>query len=240
MPSFAGSLRAIFIVASVSYSFAQMSSKNAISSFTTNEKYVFLTFDDGPHSNLTPKLLDVLKLKNVKATFFVIGLKAKMHPKILARMSEEGHEIANHSWNHPVLSTLDYSEVLQQLQTTNSAIFDASNKTPAVMRPPYGNTNGKLNEYMRDQQNLKVILWSIDTKDWKRPNPQDIVKVAMAKAKPGDIILCHDIHPGTIAAIPDLIDGLQAKGFKFLTISQMFTESNETTGHRNLRGNHLY
>eukprot|EP01036_Dinobryon_divergens_P043048 gene43048-57260_t len=111
-----------------------MSSKNAISSFNPGGQYVVLTFDDGPHAILTPKLLDILKEKKAKATFFVIGLKAKMHPDILRRISEEGHELANHSWNHPVLSKITPEDVHAQMEKTNKAIFDATKTTPSVMR----------------------------------------------------------------------------------------------------------
>ena len=215
--------------------FGQKDSKDVISSFNPGGQYILLTFDDGPHAILTPKLLDILAQKKVKATFFVIGVKAKMHPKILSRMAAEGHEVANHSWNHPVLSSLDFPQVKAQMQKTNRAISDATGNIPSVMRPPYGNTNPTLNEYISKNESLKVILWSIDTKDWQRPDSKKIVDTVKSKAKPGDIILCHDIHPGTIEAMPGVIDALQEKGFEFVTVSQMLSFPDDTP-HRSLRG----
>lgn len=214
---------------------SQMSSKNAISSFNPGGQYVVLTFDDGPHAILTPKLLDILKEKKAKATFFVIGLKARMHPDILKRIVEEGHELANHTWNHPILSKLQVEDVHAQMEKTNQAIFEATNKKPEVMRPPYGNTNGKLNEYLTNNEKLKVIMWSIDTNDWRRPAPQAIVDKVTKSVKPGSVILCHDIHPGTIEAMPMLIDKLTEKGYQFVTVTEILSFPDDSP-HRYLRG----
>ena len=109
-------------------------------------KNIALTFDDGPHQILSPRLLDSLKARNAKATFFVMGVKAIIHPNILARMQTEGHEVANHVWDHPVLSKLPFDQVHEQISSTNEAIKKASGQVPKVMRPPYGNTNPKLNK----------------------------------------------------------------------------------------------
>lgn len=185
------------------------------------EKYIALTFDDGPHQTLTPKLLDSLKEKGAKATFFVMGIKVEQHADILRRAVEEGHEIANHVWDHPVLSPLTAEQVHDQLDRTNVAIYNAIRKYPTVMRPPYGNTIKKLNNYITSTEKLDVIMWSLDTLDWQRPSPDDIVKRVTQKAKPGTIILCHDIHPGTVEAIPKMVDAMKALGFTFLTVSEM-------------------
>mmetsp|Transcript_19748 Transcript_19748/g.33565 ORF Transcript_19748/g.33565 Transcript_19748/m.33565 type:complete len:286 (-) Transcript_19748:1342-2199(-) len=182
---------------------------------------IALTFDDGPHGTLTPRLLNILKDKGAKATFFVMGIKAVMHPGILKRAMEEGHEIANHAWNHPVMSKLSRDEVHNQLSRTTVAIEDATGARPAVMRPPYGNTNKKLNEHIFNEENLRVIIWSLDTIDWKRPAPEQIVNRTASLIKSGSVILCHDIHPGTIKAMPVLIDRLIAEGYKFATVSEL-------------------
>jgi peptidoglycan/xylan/chitin deacetylase (PgdA/CDA1 family) len=187
---------------------------------------IALTFDDGPHKILTPKLLDILKQKGVKATFFVMGIKVEMHPKIVLRCVQEGHEIANHAWNHPILSKINLEQVHEQLRNTTLAIQAAAkNYIPSVMRPPYGNTNRRLNNHIANVENLTVILWSLDTNDWKRPQPIEIVKKITEKSKSGTVILCHDIHPGTIEAIPAVVDALLLKGFKFLTVSEMINKS---------------
>jgi peptidoglycan/xylan/chitin deacetylase (PgdA/CDA1 family) len=161
-------------------------------------KKVALTFDDGPHGTLTPLLLDVLRDRKAKATFFVMGVKVALHKAVLERAQAEGHEIANHVWDHPVLTKMKLADVIDQISRTNEAIKDALGIIPKVMRPPYGNTNVRLNEFIQNKGNLSVVMWSFDTLDWQRPDPQKIVDVTVKKVRTGDIILCHDIHPGTI------------------------------------------
>lgn len=118
---------------------AQMFSPGAMSSVAgASGQYVMLTFDDGPHAVLTPKLLDILKEKNAKATFYVMGVKAALHPNILKRMVEEGHEVASHTWNHPIISKIPRENLHQQLARTNKAIKEATGEEPATFRPPYG------------------------------------------------------------------------------------------------------
>ena len=154
-----------------------------------------------------------------------MGIKAEMHPTILARALQEGHEIANHVWDHPVMSKLSFEDVHDQLHRTNIAIYKATNTTPTVMRPPYGNTNKKLNNYIAKTENLTVIMWSLDTRDWTRPSPNDIIKNTVSKIKSGTVILCHDIHPGTIEAMPTLVDNIQKLGYHFITVSEMIRYS---------------
>lgn len=170
----------------------------SVESQEDGKQNIALTFDDGPHGTLTPMLLTALQGLDAKVTFFIMGVKVVKHEAILRRAAAEGHEIANHVWNHPVLTKISYDEVYNQLVTTNEAIRSVLNVVPSIMRPPYGNTNAKLNEFIQNKGNLSVIMWSLDTLDWKRPNPQKIVDLVLTKAKAGDIILCHDIHPGTI------------------------------------------
>lgn len=162
------------------------------------QQNIALTFDDGPHGTLTPMLLDGLKGKNANVTFFVMGVKVAKHEAILKRALADGHEIANHVWNHPVLTKISYDDVYSQLLRTNEAIRSVLNVAPSIMRPPYGNTNVKLNAFIQKKGNLSVVMWSLDTLDWKRPQPQKIIDLVTNKVKAGDIILCHDIHPGTI------------------------------------------
>lgn len=190
-----------------------------------DEKNIALTFDDGPHRYLTPKLLDVLKERKAKATFFVMGVKAITHPSIIKRAFNEGHEIANHVWDHPVLPKIPEAVLSEQLGKTNKAIYAAIDAMPQVMRPPYGNTNAKLNKNIAKNYNMTVIMWSYDTNDWKRPKSKDIVKYAIPQLKSGTVILCHDIHPGTVAAIPSLIDEAMENGFNFSTISHMISNA---------------
>lgn len=186
-----------------------------------NTKYIALTFDDGPHKVLTPRLLDGLKETGAKVTFFVMGVKVDLHPTILKRAIEEGHEIANHAWNHPVLSKLPWEDVHRQLRETSDALFNVTGVQPKVMRPPYGNTNKRLNDRIYKETQMPAIMWSLDTLDWKRPGVDAIVDRVQKKAAGGTVILCHDIHPDTIAAVIRLVPELQKKGFVFKTVSEM-------------------
>jgi peptidoglycan/xylan/chitin deacetylase (PgdA/CDA1 family) len=120
---------------------------------------------------------------------------------------------------------------------TSYAIGNATNYSPKIMRPPYGNTNNGLNKYLESDEHLTVVLWSLDTLDWKRPKPADIVKQVVTKIKPGGIILCHDVHPGTIEAVPMFIDELQKQGYNFLTVSEMVERAKTKRPSRHLRTN---
>lgn len=183
-----------------------MYSPGAISNIQkTSGQYIMLTFDDGPHGTLTPKLLDILKEKNAKATFFVMGIKAILHPNILKRMVAEGHEVANHAWNHPIISKVSQEVLHSQLERTSVAIKAATDVTPALMRPPYGNTNKKVNEYITTEENMKVIMWSLDTRDWKRPKSEEIKKHAVNTAKPGSLIYNRNYIPAYPHAHPQPI-----------------------------------
>jgi peptidoglycan/xylan/chitin deacetylase (PgdA/CDA1 family) len=150
-----------------------------------------------------------------------MGVKVQYHPDILKRMIAEGHEIGNHVWNHPVLSKMTLEGVHKQIMDTAYAISNATNYFPKTMRPPYGNTNNGLNKYLEQTEKLTVVLWSLDTLDWKRPKPSEIVKQVLSRVKPGTIILCHDVHPGTVEAVPVFVDELQKQGYTFLTVSEM-------------------
>jgi len=195
--------------------------------FQTPDNEVALTFDDGPHAVLTPRLLDSLqtlkKSNNIAAhvTFFVMGVKVAMHPQILKRAVEEGHEIANHVWNHPVMTQIPWEDMKSQLYHTSEAIYNATGKFPTVMRPPYGKTTNPINGRILKEIHLPVILWSLDTLDWQRPSVDQIVSKAVQKSKPGTIILCHDIHPNTVEAIPILVKQLADQGYSFLTVTEM-------------------
>lgn len=186
-------------------------------------KYIALTFDDGPHKVLTPRLLDGLKDLGAKVTFFVMGIKVDLHPNILKRAMAEGHEVANHAWNHPVLSKLPWEEVHRQLTVTSDILFNMTNVRPKVMRPPYGNTNRRLNARIYSETHMPAIMWSLDTQDWQRPGVDAIVDRIMKKSTSGTVILCHDIHPDTIQAVLKVVPEMQKKGFVFKTVSEMIS-----------------
>ncbi|PTX95054.1 polysaccharide deacetylase family protein [Spartobacteria bacterium LR76] len=190
-------------------------------SCNVNGPYIAMTFDDGPNPELTPKLLDMLKARGIKATFFVVGQNAAQYPEILKRMVAEGHEIGNHSWSHPALTKLGVDGVKKQIESTNAAIEQATGQKVTVMRPPYGATSQILNRRYYDQYGMKVILWSVDPLDWKYRNSARVSAQIIQSAHPGAIILAHDIHATTVGAMPETFDALLAKGYKFVTVSEL-------------------
>jgi peptidoglycan-N-acetylglucosamine deacetylase len=182
---------------------------------------IAITFDDGPNPELTPRLLDMLKERGIKATFFVVGKNVEEFPAIVTRMALDGHEVANHSWSHPTLTKLGVESFRKQIENTNQAIANATGKRPVLMRPPYGATSVSLNKRLNEQFGLKVILWSVDPLDWKYRNSSRVYNSIIQNTRPGSIILAHDIHPTTVAAMPATLDALLAKGYKFVTVSEL-------------------
>ena len=183
--------------------------------------YIAMTFDDGPSPETTPRLLDILKQRNIKATFFMIGQNAERNPEIVKRILADGHEIGNHSWTHPQLAKLPDDRVTEEITKTQNAITNASGYTPKLLRPPYGSITGRQKEWIENQFGLSVILWSVDPFDWKRPGASVIQQRILAGARPGAIILSHDIHKQTVDSMPATLDALAAKGFRFVTVSQL-------------------
>jgi len=183
--------------------------------------YIALTFDDGPGKATTPRLLDLLAKRNIKVTFFVLGENAKDNPEILKRELAEGHEIGNHSWNHPNLSIKTDDAVRSQLLQTQDTVFQITGIKPKIMRPPYGALTERQKKWVTEQFGLKVIIWSVDPLDWKKPGSAVVAHRVVEETRPGSIILIHDIHASTVDAVPEILDGLLAKGFKFVTVSEL-------------------
>jgi peptidoglycan-N-acetylglucosamine deacetylase len=185
--------------------------------------FIAMTFDDGPSEKLTPELLDILAAHHIHATFFVIGQNVGRHPEILQRAVREGHEIGNHSWTHPVLGKMSDAAVRSELRKTDDAIFAAIGHRPTLMRPPYGSITARQKRWIHAEFGYTIILWDVDPLDWKRPGPSVVESRIVRETRPGSIILSHDIHPGTIKAMASTFDKLQAKGFKFVTVSELIS-----------------
>lgn len=188
------------------------------------DKLIALTFDDGPHYKYTPQLLDGLKARGVNVTFFMLGQCAQQNLALVQRAYDEGHEIANHSWNHPELTSVSLSEVVSQINDTRAVLDKACGiGTEYLVRPPYGSTN----ESVRGALGAPAILWSLDTNDWQY-GYNYIYNYIVSNAYNGAIILCHDIHANTIPAALDAIDTLKARGYEFVTVSELFRRRGET------------
>lgn len=183
--------------------------------------FIAMTFDDGPSAKLTPELLDILAAHHIHATFFVIGKNVIDHPEILQRAVREGHEIGNHSWSHPSLGKMRDDKVRVELQKTDDAIKAAIGTRPVLMRPPYGSITARQKQWIHAEFGYRTILWDVDPLDWKRPGSAVVTSRIVRETRPGSIVLSHDIHPGTIKAMPATFDQLQEKGFKFVTVSEL-------------------
>jgi peptidoglycan-N-acetylglucosamine deacetylase len=186
-----------------------------------DEPYIALTFDDGPHATLTPKLLDLLASRHIKATFFVLGECVEQNPQILQRAAREGHEIGNHSWSHPQLNHLSDDAVRSQLKRTDDLIKSVIGIRPTLLRPPYGALTSRQKKWIPEEFGYKIILWDVDPLDWKDPGPATVTNRILKNTRPGSIVLSHDIHRGTIEAMSATIDQLLAKHFKFVTVSEL-------------------
>ena len=183
--------------------------------------YIAMTYDDGPHAANTPRLLDMLKQRNLKATFFVVGECAAEYPAIMKRIVAEGHEVANHSWSHPLLSKMAEGGVTEQLQKTHDAIVNTTGVAPKIMRPPYGGFTANQRAWANAKWGYKIILWDVDPLDWKVRNAEHVKTEILHHTVAGSIVLSHDIHKSTVDAMPDTLDGLIGRGFKFVTVSEL-------------------
>lgn len=201
----------------------------SFSRVSVDEPYVAITFDDGPHPRNTPRLLDMLRERNIKATFYVIGRNVGMHPEITRRIVAEGHEIGNHTFTHPNLTKLGDSAVRAELDKTKAAIAKATGVRPRTMRPPYGALLQRQRAWIHEEYGYPTIMWSVDPRDWQRPGPSVVTSRILAGTTPGAIVLAHDLHAPTVDAMPATLDGLLRKGYKFVTVSQLLAMKPEDT-----------
>ena len=186
---------------------------------TTGNKVIALTFDDGP-GPYTEKLLDILDKYDAKATFFLIGSKVSGQASVVRSIQARGHQLGNHSWSHPELPKLSVDQIAGEIDRTNEAIRQATGVKPSILRPPYGAVNGVVLEQLR-LRNMSSILWSVDTRDWADRNSQIVCSRAVAGARPGAVILMHDIHQTSVNAVPCILSSLKQQGYSFVTIQRL-------------------
>lgn len=180
-------------------------------------KKIALTFDDGPDAKYTTQLLDGLKERGVKATFFVTGAHAEENPDIISRMDEEGHLIGNHTYSHIQLRKNNREEFKQELIQTNEILEGIIGKEIQYVRPPYGTWD----KAFEAELNMFPVLWSIDPLDWCSSNADCITGTILSKAGENDIILMHDEYPSTIEAALRVVDELMEQGYTFVTVEEI-------------------
>jgi peptidoglycan/xylan/chitin deacetylase (PgdA/CDA1 family) len=178
---------------------------------------VALTFDDGPYAPVGNQIMDSLAQYGGKATFFVVGSRAAAYQTELKRMVAEGHEIGNHTFDHKYLTKLNGAQIQSEIKRCNDAVFAASGVRPALVRLP----GGLKNHTVLANVNAPIIMWSIDTLDWKTRNTSKTVNAVLSHVKDGDIVLMHELYSQTGAAALEIIPKLAAAGYQMVTVSEM-------------------
>lgn len=178
---------------------------------------VSITFDDGPHRQHTTEVLDILKTKHVPATFFVIGNRIAHNEKILRKILTEWHTLGSHSYSHPIMKKLSIFQIAKQVLFTDIQIFWATGILPSYFRFPYGIEDDRIGYFYSGP----IIGWSVDAYDWKAKNPKILAQNIIRQTKSGSIILLHDIKSDTVAALPDIIDGIRAKGYRIVSLKEL-------------------
>ena len=185
---------------------------------------IALTFDDGPNPKYTPKLLDLLYQNQVHATFFLIGKNVKGNELLIKEMASSGHEIENHTFSHPELTTLDKYNIELEVSGVEKELKKIlPDYSTDYVRPPYG----KYTEEVESSILYPLVLWTIDSEDWKYDNSGDIYNNVINNVKDGDIIVFHDNNKATIEALKRIITKLRESNFQFVTVSQLYQYKNK-------------
>ena len=180
---------------------------------------IALTFDDGP-SIYTEELLDGLKERNVKATFFVVGQSAQKMPEIVKREDREGHLVGNHTYHHVEITKLSDEQAREEIEKTNQLLEGLIHKDIVYIRPPFGLWQKRLEQDM----NVLPVMWSIDPLDWTTKNVDEIVNKVVTRAEENDIILLHDCYKSSVQAAFGIIDILHERGFEFVTVDTLLLD----------------
>ena len=186
----------------------------------SESRRVALTFDDGPHPYYTEELLDGLKERGVKATFFVVGENIPGNEDVIRRMDAEGHLIGNHTYDHVKISDMSREDACEQIEKTSALIRELTGKDTEFVRPPFG-------AWKKDLECSFVmipVLWDVDPKDWTTNNVSDIVRRVLKDTENGDIILLHDYYKSSVQAALQIVDELQAQGYEFVTVDELILE----------------
>lgn len=191
------------------------------------KKAIAITFDDGPNEITTPKILDILKSKNIQATFFMLGENVSRNKEIVKRIFDSGHEIGNHSFSHRQLTLLSDEEIEREISNTDQEIRKITGVTPSYIRPPYGSVN----KIIANIGKRPFIEWSVDSRDWESKNKEAIINEVKNQVYPGSILLFHDIQAATVEALPEVIDYLYSQNYELVTIGQLLQSPKEAINY---------
>lgn len=186
----------------------------------SGEKVVALTFDDGPGPR-TRALLDILSQRDVPATFFVLGDSVLNHPGHARAIAQAGHDLANHTWSHPRLTELSRERVWWEVAACAAAIEAVGGQARPYLRPPYGSRDEQLLD-VAEELGYVLVMWDVDSRDWELTDADQVLERALARVRPGSIVLFHDRPKVTLKVLPRFIDALQAQGYRFVLLSQYF------------------
>lgn len=193
---------------------------NVIVNGSPANQTIALTFDDAPDENNTDKLLDILKTHNIKAAFFMIGgTMVDSNATVVQRANNEGHLVLNHTFNHPRLTDLNESAIIDQLDHAATRIETITGHYPLLYRPPYGSINARVINTV-NAQGMSTILWSLDSLDWTLKDPDAVITNVTANIRNGDIILMHR-NPTSVGALPMVIEKLTEMGYTFLRLDEL-------------------
>lgn len=191
---------------------------DAVQPIADSLKLVALTFDDGPKTRTTPRLLDGLDQRGVKATFFLIGKQVEEAPELVTRMAQSGHQLGIHTYDHVALGGLNRADFDAQVGRTRQVLANLLGYDDFLLRPPYGTVDDSVKRYAGSP----IILWSVDPEDWHERSVQREVAHIVSAVKDGDIILMHDIFPESVDAALQVIDQLHQAGYAFVTVEELF------------------
>lgn len=186
------------------------------------KKMVALSYDDGPSIKYTLELLKVLEENNCKATFFVLGNRVKKYSDIIYKINESGNEIGNHSYDHSKFTKLKRKQIIEQLKKTDDSIYKITKEHPTLFRPPYG----AINDTVKECANSAIVLWSIDSNDWRKISDEQVIENVMTDLEDGEIILMHDIYDCTVRVSKILIPKIKEMGYEIVSIEELLDAKN--------------
>lgn len=195
----------------------QSSPSPGIRTLDPSKPMIALTFDDGPYAPVGNRIMDVMNQYGGRCTFFMVGSRVPSYQTEVQRMAKEGFEVANHTQDHKYLHQLGAEAVRAQVEACNNTIEAVSGVRPVLMRLPGGYKNATVMANVK----MPVILWNVDTNDWKHRNAQSVITAVLGKVKDGDIILMHELYTSTAEAVEALVPALTAQGFQLVTVSEL-------------------
>ncbi|MDQ0059348.1 polysaccharide deacetylase family protein [Paenibacillus harenae] len=201
-----------------------MGNNGIIHEATTKQRLLAMTFDDGPDETYTPQLLQVLAAHGAKATFYMIGSSIEAYPDVARAVHSQGHEIGNHTYNHPYLTKIAHAERKEQLERTHALIIEITGSSPATFRPPYIDYNDEVAAEAAAMDYQMIGAVNMEAMDWAAPGVDHIVSKTMEQVRNGGILIFHDGYGDrsqTVEAVKQLVPELMHQGYRFVTVSEL-------------------